>query len=211
MTGATALVVVEADGGSPVIAVQWHPELDASQAPVFDALVAAMRAGAADFVVKPAGAERLQASLSATYRFNDSVEAFADVLYSHNKADQIFSAPLTVGPGLRAYNPATGTPNGTEPAASGPGPNTAAAEPVEQPDRRDEPPTAELYEAPPRDRARAAALRHADRHGALPTVSELEALAAVSRGTAAAALKALRQHPTPLHLVHDTPDPRTQL
>lgn len=55
------------------------------------------------------GAERLQASLSATYRFNDSVEAFADVLYSHNKADQIFSAPLTVGPGLRAYNPATGT------------------------------------------------------------------------------------------------------
>jgi iron complex outermembrane receptor protein len=44
------------------------------------------------------GAERLQASLSATYRFNDSVEAFADVLYSHNKADQIFSAPLTVGP-----------------------------------------------------------------------------------------------------------------
>ena len=109
------------------------------------------------------------------------------------------------------YNPATGTPNGTEPAASGPGPNTAAAEPVEQPDRRDEPPTAELYEAPPRDRARAAALRHADRHGALPTVSELEALAAVSRGTAAAALKALRQHPTPLHLVHDTPDPRTQL
>lgn len=36
-------LAVEADGGSPVIAVQWHPELDASQAPVFDALVAATR------------------------------------------------------------------------------------------------------------------------------------------------------------------------
>lgn len=36
-------LAVEADGGSPVIAVQWHPELDASQAPVFDALVAVTR------------------------------------------------------------------------------------------------------------------------------------------------------------------------
>jgi hypothetical protein len=63
---------------------------------------------------------------------------------------------------------------------------------------------------PPRDRARAAAMRHAARHGALPTVSELEGLAEVSRGTAAAALRALRDHPTPLHLVPDTPEPETQ-
>jgi hypothetical protein len=42
----------------------------------------------------------------------------------------------------------------------------------------------------------AAAARHADRHGALPTVTELEALASVSRGTAATALKALRDRPT---------------
>ena len=69
----------------------------------------------------------------------------------------------------------------------------------------------------PRDRARAAAQQHADHHGALPTVSELEALAAVSRGTAAAALKALRARPAPLRLVPDstapvaeTPDPETQ-
>jgi hypothetical protein len=41
-------------------------------------------------------------------------------------------------------------------------------------------------------------------------VSELEALAAVSRGTAAAALKALRRQPTALHVVPDTPDPETQ-
>jgi hypothetical protein len=65
-------------------------------------------------------------------------------------------------------------------------------------------------EAAPRDRARAAAVRHATRHGALPTVSELEALAAVSRGTAAAALKTLREQPTRLHAVPDTPDPETQ-
>lgn len=55
------------------------------------------------------GAERIQASLSATFRLGERTELFADLLYSHNQADQIFSAPLTVGPGLRAYNPATGT------------------------------------------------------------------------------------------------------
>lgn len=55
------------------------------------------------------GAERVQASLSATFRLGERTELFADLLYSHNQADQIFSAPLTVGPGLRAYNPATGT------------------------------------------------------------------------------------------------------
>jgi hypothetical protein len=65
-------------------------------------------------------------------------------------------------------------------------------------------------DAPARDRARAAAARHAARHGALPTVSELERLAEVSRGTAAAALKALREQPIPLHLVPDNPDRGTQ-
>ena len=49
--------------------------------------------------------------------------------------------------------------------------------------------------APVRERAEAAARRHVDDHGALPTVSELQALAGVSRGTAAAALKALRERP----------------
>ena len=64
--------------------------------------------------------------------------------------------------------------------------------------------------APARERARAAAMRHADRHGALPTVTELEAAAEVSRGTASAALKHLRAQPTPLHLITrstDQPDP----
>jgi len=64
--------------------------------------------------------------------------------------------------------------------------------------------------SPARDRAQAAAARHAAHHGALPTVSELETIAEVSRGTAATVLKALREHPTPLHLVTETPDTRTQ-
>jgi hypothetical protein len=55
--------------------------------------------------------------------------------------------------------------------------------------------------SPQRDRAEAAAMRHAQRHGAWPTVSELETAAEVSRGTAAAALKALREQRLPLRLI----------
>ena len=50
---------------------------------------------------------------------------------------------------------------------------------------------------PARARASAAALRHAERYGALPTVSVLAASADVSRGTAATVLKPLREHPQP--------------
>lgn len=50
---------------------------------------------------------------------------------------------------------------------------------------------------PARARAHAAALQHAARHGALPTVSALAAVADVSRGTAAAVLKPLRNNPPP--------------
>ena len=58
--------------------------------------------------------------------------------------------------------------------------------------------------SPMRDRAEAVATRHARRHGAWPTVSELESAAEVSRGTAAAALKALRAAPLPApHLLPD--------
>jgi hypothetical protein len=46
--------------------------------------------------------------------------------------------------------------------------------------------------APARVRAQTAAAGHATRHGQLPTVSELMALAQVARGTAATALKELR-------------------
>ncbi|GLZ49230.1 hypothetical protein Acsp06_54150 [Actinomycetospora sp. NBRC 106375] len=56
--------------------------------------------------------------------------------------------------------------------------------------------------SPARDRAETAAARHAQRHGAWPTVTELETAAEVSRGTAAAALKALRDRPLPLRLIN---------
>jgi hypothetical protein len=52
---------------------------------------------------------------------------------------------------------------------------------------------------PARERARAAALRLAERHGALPTVSVLATAADVSRGTAATVLKALRDQSRPRH------------
>ena len=58
-----------------------------------------------------------------------------------------------------------------------------------------------------RVRARSAALRHAARHGALPTVSALAAAADVSRGTAATVLKPLRSRPLPLHLINTEPGP----
>lgn len=55
--------------------------------------------------------------------------------------------------------------------------------------------------SPARDRAEAAATRHAQHVGAWPTVSELEVAAEVSRGTAAAVLKTLRERSLPLHLI----------
>src|SRR6185312_7179104 len=57
--------------------------------------------------------------------------------------------------------------------------------------------SASLSMTPARARASAAALRHNELHGALPTVSVLAAAAEVSRGTAATVLKPLREHPQP--------------
>lgn len=54
--------------------------------------------------------------------------------------------------------------------------------------------SANMTVTPARARASAAALRHVERHGALPTVSVLAAAADVSRGTAATVLKPLREH-----------------
>lgn len=71
-------------------------------------------------------------------------------------------------------------------------------------------PSSPASDAPARDRAQAAARRHAVRYGELPTVSHLMALAEVSRGTAGEALKALRNQPLPLHLVDPNENTRTQ-
>lgn len=57
-----------------------------------------------------------------------------------------------------------------------------------------------------RDRALAVARSRSVRHGSLPSVRELQRLAEVSRGTAASALKELREHPAHLHVVNDDSD-----
>lgn len=100
---------------------------------------------------------------------------------------------------VRAVQPAIPAPVQRPVAPDAPVSRPAlASAPGEQPARSQ-------ASSPARDRARAAATRHAARHGTLPTVTELEAAAEVSRGTAAAALKALREQPTPLHLIpHST-------
>lgn len=53
-----------------------------------------------------------------------------------------------------------------------------------------------------REQARVVARRFAREHDRLPTVSELQDAAEVSRGSAHAALKELREHPTHLHVVN---------
>jgi hypothetical protein len=63
--------------------------------------------------------------------------------------------------------------------------------------------------APARVRAQTAATGHATRHGVLPTVSELMALAQVARGTAAAALKDLRNQHEQLTTTTSTDKART--
>jgi hypothetical protein len=63
--------------------------------------------------------------------------------------------------------------------------------------------------APARVRAQTAATGHAIRHGALPTVSELMALAQVARGTAATALKDLRTQQGQLTTTTTTDEART--
>ncbi|GLZ49482.1 hypothetical protein Acsp06_56670 [Actinomycetospora sp. NBRC 106375] len=83
--------------------------------------------------------------------------------------------------------------SGTQPAAHG-GADAGSATPHRS----------RTASSPARDRAEAAASLHAQRHGAWPTVSELEDAAAVSRGTASAALKALRDRPLPLRLINTT-------
>ncbi len=103
------------------------------------------------------------------------------------------AAPIVAAPGAggppRAVHPTplpvvqtlTSTPieHGIEHPA-----DTATASAVRAPVARDT--------APARVRAQTAATGHATRHGQLPTVSELMALAQVARGTAGAALKDLR-------------------
>jgi iron complex outermembrane receptor protein len=50
--------------------------------------------------------QRVHAATRAARKLGEQHEAYVDVLYGHSRADQTFSAPLTVGSGLRAWNDA---------------------------------------------------------------------------------------------------------
>jgi hypothetical protein len=82
-------------------------------------------------------------------------------------------------------------------------------------DRRGVPPVSQSDRRPgvrpalaPGDRAATLAELHRARRGALPSVRELADMAEVSRGTAANALRQIRQAHPSLHLVDDDTDPR---
>jgi Protein of unknown function (DUF2637) len=100
------------------------------------------------------------------------------------------AAPVVQPSGLDAVQPEV-----YKPAAAG----LDAA--VVQPDAEAERTTGSYGGGPARDRAYEVAAAHAAEHGSLPTVSELMAKAEVSRGTAGAALKDLRDQRPSLHVV----------
>ena len=52
---------------------------------------------------------RKQLSLQSTYLIGNQIELFAEALYSYNESAHTFGAPLSIGPGLRAYDQASGT------------------------------------------------------------------------------------------------------
>ncbi|MCE3551341.1 hypothetical protein LWC33_07730 [Pseudonocardia sp. RS11V-5] len=129
---------------------------------------------------------------------NDGVQRSAGAVQPEPAAaidhpvDALALGPATAGPGL-TDNP----PNGTDGHAS-------AASPVQ--------PTSPAP-APAREKAQNLARAHFERHRAWPTVSELQDTAGVSRGTASAALKSLRDDdtssetaPISLHLITNTTD-----
>jgi hypothetical protein len=91
---------------------------------------------------------------------------------------------------------------------------SSAVQPVAPQEPTEREPSADRRSAvlpsPARDRARAAARRHAAHHGDLPTVSQLQEMAEVSRGTAGTALQELREQPAQLHMITDISNARTQ-
>ncbi|NDI86372.1 TonB-dependent receptor [Undibacterium crateris] len=50
------------------------------------------------------GIERVHTALSGTYQINADTQAYAEWLHSYSRADQTFSAPLSVSSNLRAWN-----------------------------------------------------------------------------------------------------------
>ncbi|MEC3976243.1 DUF2637 domain-containing protein [Amycolatopsis sp. H20-H5] len=123
----------------------------------------------------------------------------------------------SVQPGLsgESVQPSSAVQQPSASDASGDAPATVqsaeASEPASvEPASPESPRRTPVASSPLKDRARAAARRHAAHQGDLPTVDTLMYLADVSRGTAGTALKELREQPAPLHVITENTIPRTQ-
>lgn len=105
------------------------------------------------------------------------------------------------GSGSEASKPAYGRPGSGSAYESSPA-GLDASSPVQSARRRSRARIAGPDARTAHDRARDVALRYRDRHGTLPTATDLAGLAATSRSTAGAALKSIRDDRTTLHIVH---------
>ncbi|ALE74378.1 hypothetical protein AD006_25265 [Pseudonocardia sp. EC080610-09] len=129
---------------------------------------------------------------SVDHRVSDRTEA----------PDRSTGQRTAVQPGTSGCTPAPAVPARTEPRpVQHPVPARPAPVPPVLTPPAPRPADRRTGAAPARERARTAAEAHRARTREWPTVSEVETAAGVSRGTAAAALKELRELPTPLHLV----------
>ncbi|MCF7547425.1 hypothetical protein [Pseudonocardia sp. WMMC193] len=129
---------------------------------------------------------------------NDGVQRSADPVQP--APSTAFSQPVSahaIGPAAAGPRQADNPPRATDERATAPSPEQSSA----------------AAPAPAREKARDLARAHFERHRTWPTVSELQDAAAVSRGTASAALKSLRDDdnspetaPIALHLITSTTD-----
>jgi hypothetical protein len=163
----------------PVAQSEPRPETADAVAPMTEPLSVVREVAA----VEPVGAPVL--ALAAGQR---SASGVHPALFN---APAVHADALNTTPAEHRAEPVAGVQSGAAPA--GPArPVTVAAERS----------ASKPQESPVRDRAESVARAHLERRGALPTVSELEQAAQVSRGTAAAVLKTLRGTPTAVENQH---------
>jgi iron complex outermembrane receptor protein len=77
------------------------------------------------------GVKRVHTALLGTVRLDADTDVYADLLYGYSSAAQTFSAPLTVGTGLRAWNNATQSLDNIAVTLPAGHPNNPGATPVD--------------------------------------------------------------------------------
>ncbi|MEK6438944.1 hypothetical protein [Pseudonocardia sp. T1-2H] len=156
----------------PVAVAPPRPEITAAAAPVTEPLTVVREQVAVELVGAPVLA------LSTGHRSGPGVHP------------ALFNTPAVQADALNT----TPTEHRPEPGA-GVQPGAAPAVPARRVNSTSDRSPSKPLDSPVRDRAEGVARAHLERRGALPTVSELEQAAQVSRGTAAAVLKTLRETP----------------